>query len=355
MDFLLILTFCFTVISTALLFLLFLKNQKTENNSSIIEIINTNFITLLQENKQQQKDLQEIIHWFLERIQRQIRENLEIIAEKVDKKLQQWFEKTNETFGKIIERMAKIDQAQKNIEKLSADVVSLQTVLTDSKQKWIFGEVQLEHVVASVFGQGNKKLYEMQYHFAEEKVTVDCVIKTPQGLIPIDAKFPLLHRQRINEGKDDKEKATKDFKTSVKRQVDEIHTKYNIPQKTVGVAFMFIPAEAIFASIHSEYPDIVSYAHSHNVNIVSPTTLLAMLTIVLSAIQSIETQKQAHIIQEELSKLSTEFQRFTYRRGKFTKDLNTVTKDIGDIDTTSEKIVHKFQKIEKLELGNAEE
>ncbi len=281
------------------------------------------------------------------------KERLEIMTQTMDQKLEKWFEKTNSTFSKIIERMAKIDQAQKNIEKLSNNVVSLQETLTDSKQKGIFGEVQLEHIVSNLFGKWNQQYYEMEYFFAKQKVRVDCVIKTPQWLICIDAKFPLKHRYNLNNGDINQQKlAKKDFFNAVKKQIDEISSKYNIPDQTLWNSFMFIPSESIFASINTWFYDLIDYAQNKKVSIVSPTTLTAMLTIVLSTIQSQKTQEQALIIQSELWKLSLEFKRFYERRGKFSKDIKTVHKDIDNIDITSSKIIWKFDKIENLEFEN---
>lgn len=113
---------------------------------------------------------------------------------------------------------------------------------------------------------------------------------------------------------------------------------------------MFIPAEAIFAEINAYYTDIIEYAYSKKVTIVSPTTLMAMLTIILNILKTIETQKQAKIIQEELEKLSKEFDRFNTRWTSLTKDFEKVHKDIKNIDITSSKIINKFDKINKLEF-----
>jgi len=115
---------------------------------------------------------------------------------------------------------------------------------------------------------------------------------------------------------------------------------------------MFIPAEAIFAEINAYHPKLIEYAHSKSVSIVSPTTLMAMLTIVATAMRSLETQKQAQVIQVELGKLSTEFGRFETRWNKFTKDFKSVGKDIDDIDVTNRKIISRFSSVENLELDD---
>ena len=69
-----------------------------------------------------------------------------LMNEKVNERLDQNFEKTNKTFMNVIERLSKIDEAQKKIETLSTDIVSLQSVLTDKKTRGIYGEVNLKHI-----------------------------------------------------------------------------------------------------------------------------------------------------------------------------------------------------------------
>ena len=121
-----------------------------------------------------------------------IENRLRMINDHVNERLDQNFEKTNKTFTSVLERLSKIDEAQKKIDTLSNDIVSLQGILTDKKTRGIFGEVNLQNIMASVFGENNKKIYQMQYSL-ENGTIVDCALFAPEplGLIGIDSKFPL--------------------------------------------------------------------------------------------------------------------------------------------------------------------
>ena len=309
---------------------------------SITEKIDWKFSKILKENRENEQVLLGNLEKFMDNI-----------SDKVDKKLESGFEKTNKTFNNIIERLAKIDEAQKNIDKLNTEVISLQNVLTDNKTRWIFGEVQLQSILEWVFGENNSKMYEMQYHFKQNNTSVDAVVKTSRGLICIDAKFPLVHYQKMSNKdlkKEERKEAEKFFIAAVKKQIMEISSKYIIKDTTLDQAFLFLPAEAIFAEINAYYPQIIEFAQKNNISIVSPTTLMAMLTIVANAMRSLETQKQAQVIQTELAKLSGDFGRFETRWNKFTKDFKSVWKDISDIDITNQKIISRFGGIERLEL-----
>ncbi|MDQ7023285.1 MAG: DNA recombination protein RmuC [Candidatus Gracilibacteria bacterium] len=193
----------------------------------------------------------------------------------------------------------------------------------------------------------------MQYHFKSNNTQVDAVIKTTSGLICIDAKFPLENYRRMNDKSLDdlqRKEAEKLFIIGLKKQIIEISSKYIISGETLEQAFLFLPAEAIFAEINAYFPQIIDFAQKNNISIVSPTTLMAMLTIIKNAIRSLETQKQAQVIQIELSKLSEDFGRFETRWNKFTKDFKSVGKDIDDIDITNKKIISRFGAVERLEL-----
>ena len=353
---LLLALFTLTMISCTLLVIIFVKLQKTSLDDigrQIKDSVSDKFFLLIQENREQEKTLRIQVQWFMEKLEKAKTSSLDAISDKVEKRLQHGFEKTNETFANIIERLAKIDQAQKNIEQLSTDVVSLQDILSDSKQRWIFGEIQLHTIIANIFGEKNDTMYQMQYHFAKQNVIVDCIVNTPQWILSIDAKFPLTNRQKIQDktlSHDDKKKYLTAFRSGIKKQIDDIASKYIIPHVTLPTALLFLPAEAIFSHLHTDFQDIIDYAHSKHITIVSPTTLLAMMSIILSVIHSTETQKQAKVIQIELTKLHTEFERFGTRWSKLKKDFHSVGKDFEAIDVTSDKILRKFTKIESLEL-----
>ena len=107
------------------------------------------------------------------------------------------FKKSNETFANILERLATIDNAQKKIDNLSTDIISLQSVLTDKKSRGIFGEVSLKHILYNIFGD-NSKLYSIQQKLSNGYI-VDCMLYAPLplGSIAIDSKFPLENYQNM--------------------------------------------------------------------------------------------------------------------------------------------------------------
>ncbi len=270
------------------------------------------------------------------------------ISGKVTERLDEGFKKTNETFANVMARLATIDEAQKKIDGLTTNVVSLQELLGDKRSRGAFGEVQLDHLVSNVLPA---QTYELQATLPSG-VRVDCLLKLPEptGTIAVDSKFPLENYHRMFGSDMDKLTATRFFKADVKKHVDDIANKYIIPNVTADGAVMFIPAEAVFAEIHAYHPELVEYAMKRRVWIVSPTTLMAVLNTARAVIKDVETRKQVHIIKEALGKLGQEFGRFDKRMKNLATHIRQAHEDALEVSITSEKISRQFVNIEQVRL-----
>ncbi len=275
------------------------------------------------------------------------------INDKVNERLDTNFEKTNKTFTDILERLSKIDEAQKKIDSLSGEIVSLQSVLTDKKTRGIFGETNLNYIMDSVFGK-NDKIYQTQYTLNNGFVA-DAILFAPEplGTICIDSKFPLENYQRMTDkslSKDERDVATKLFKSDVKKHIDAIKSKYIIPGITSNEAIMFLPAEAIFAEINAYHTDLIKYSYQSKVWITSPTTLMSTLTIISMILKNMERDKYAKVIHDELNKLGVEFDRYKDRWNKLSRSIDTVSKDVKEIHTTTDKITKRFDIINSVNV-----
>ena len=254
----------------------------------------------------------------------------------------------------MIERLAKIDEAQKKIDSLSTNVVSLQDILTDKKSRGVFGEVQLNQILYAVFGQKNDKVFRTQYTLSNGK-TVDAILFAPEptGNVPIDSKFPLENYKRMIDktlSEHNRKQAEKLFKTDVKKQIDDIAEKYIIPGETANHAVMFLPAEAVFAELYAYHEDLVTFAQKRHIWITSPTTFMAVLNTLQNVLNDIERRKFADIIQQEIIKLSEDFKRYRFRWDKLSNHIDTVQKDVKEIHTSTKKISSSFDKIAKVDL-----
>jgi DNA recombination protein RmuC len=144
--------------------------------------------------------------------------------------------------------------------------------------------------------------------------------------------------------------AQRQFKTDLKKHIDDIGSKYIIAGVTSDGAVMFVPAEAVFAEIHAYHADIVNYALQRRVWIVSPTTLMAVLNTARAVLKDVETRKQVHIIKDELGKLGKDFARFDERMRKLADHVRQAHEDAEQVQISSRKISDRFASIERVEL-----
>lgn len=304
-------------------------------------------LDIKQNNEQQNLSMTQSIKQLTENTDNRLKE----ISGQVEKRLADGFDKTTQTFNDVLKRLALIDDAQKKITELSSNVVSLQEILNDKRSRGAFGEVQLKSLISNIMPASH---YQMQQTLSNNKIA-DCVLllPPPTGKVAIDAKFPLESYRimtDISVAEVDRKQASKQFERDIKKHINDISSKYILPPETSDGAVMFIPAESVFAEIHGHFPALVEYAYQQKVWMVSPTTLMAILTTAATVIKDEQTRQQVHIIKEHLSALGRDFVRFQSRMENLSKHIGQVTKDVEQVHVSARKISSRFSKIEKVEL-----
>ena len=372
-----LLLLCFACsVATLVTVLFFLKNtnQSTKFNEHFKQLetqVLTTLIEKLSDNRFQlqqslnehrtsfdkrQMDILKIIQDSLQEGRREIQQHLKDIGEQVEKRLSAGFEKSTQTFTDIVKRLAIIDEAQKKITELSGNVVNLQTLLSDKRSRGAFGEVQLNALIRNVLPEQH---FSFQHTLSNGK-RADCLLFLPEptGNIAIDAKFPLENFQKSMDtglSNSDRKLAEQQFKQDIKFHIQTIAEKYILPGETSDGAIMFIPAEAIFAEIHSHYPELVEFSHKAKVWLVSPTTMMAILTTARAVLKDDATRKQVHIIKEHLQMLAQDFTRFQKRMDGLQRHIEQAHQDVSDVNKSAKKISTRFHKIEKVELSTETE
>ncbi len=279
-------------------------------------------------------------------------EKLQAISGQVEKRLFDGFAQTTATFTDVIKRLALIDEAQKRITELSNNVVNLQHILADKRSRGVFGEVQLNDLISNVVPAAH---FSLQHTLSNGK-RVDCLLllPPPTGSIAIDAKFPLEGFRKLTDRdlpQSEQRAATQQFRQDIRHHIQSVSSKYIIPGETSEGALLFIPAEAIFAEIHAHYYDLVEEAQRQRVWLVSPTTMMAILTTARAVLKDAATREQIHLIQEHLTVLAKDFSRFRQRMDNLSRHIQQAHTDIQEAKTSADKITSRFEKIEKVELA----
>lgn len=278
-------------------------------------------------------------------------ERLKFISGQVEKRLNEGFEKTTATFSDILKRLALIDEAQKKITDLSQNVVSLQEILADKQSRGAFGEIQLAGLIRNMLPEQHFKLQ----HTLSNGKRADCILFLPEptGNVVIDAKFPLETFRKLmstDPSHPERHALAQQFKSDIRKHIQDIASRYIIPGETADGAVMFIPAEAIFAEIHRAYPEVIEQAHQSRVWLVSPTTMMAILTTARAVLKDAATRKQVHIIQEHLSALAKDFSRFEKRMDDLSKHIHLAHADVEQVHKSAKKITSRFERIELVDL-----
>ncbi len=309
----------------------------------------------VQENRQQVKealtDYAKELGKRVDQLTQTTETKLKEINQQVEKRLAEGFVKTNETFGDVIKRLALIDAAQKKITELSSSIVSLQEILNDKRSRGTFGEVQLSALIYNMIpGQH----FSFQ-HLLSNHRRPDCMLFLPEptGNIAIDAKFPLENYRLLIDSStsdSDRQQAERQFKIDIRKHIQDIAEKYIIPGETAEGAIMFIPAEAVFAEIHAHHSDLVEYAQNANVWMVSPTTMMAILTTARAVLKDAATRKQVHEIQKHLRLLADDFERFQMRMDNLAKRIAQAHTDVEQVHISSRKITQRFVQIDKADF-----
>jgi DNA recombination protein RmuC len=332
------------------------QNNLASTREAVLEKLH---ITLSEQGNAQQKLITDTmlkatttLTQSIEGLTKAVDHRLEMIGGKVSERLDEGFKKTNQTFIDVMARLATIDEAQKKIDGLTTNVVSLQELLGDKRSRGAFGEVQLEALVRNVLPVTS---FAMQHTF-ENGTRADCALFLPQptGTVAVDSKFPLENYHRMLDSKANEAErllAEKQFKLDIRKHVDDIAKKYIISGVTSDGAVMFIPAEAVFAEIHAYHPDVIDYAMNKRVWVVSPTTLMAVLNTARAVLKDVETRKQVHVIKDELGKLSKDFSRFDIRMKKLADNIRQAHENAQDVHISSQKISQRFAQIERVELS----
>jgi len=241
------------------------------------------------------------------------------------------------TFGNVKEQLGRLEETNKQIYEISKDISSLQELLRAPKFRGAMGETLLENLLSQVLP---KEHYSTQYRFKSSDCC-DAVIRLGERLVPVDAKFSLENFQKALDAQDEQTKnaSRKKFIQDVKNRVDEIASKYILPQEdTYDFALMYIPAENVYYEVIIK-DDLFSYGMSKRVIPVSPNTFYAYLQVICLGLKGLKIEENAKAILKNLSTLSIEI-------GKFKDDFDVLGNHLFNASSKysdSQKRLDRFQ------------
>ncbi len=263
----------------------------------------------------------------------------------------------------VTQKLTELDRTNKNVGDIASELKSLQNVLQNPKQRGVLGEYYLEQILKNMLPPGS---FQLQYKLGEGLV-VDAVVYLDNKVLPIDSKFSLENYNRLVEAKTEERPALERiFKEDLKKRIDEA-AKYIKPGKgTLDQALMFIPSEAIYYDLLANKVgltgvsgrSLMQYAAADKkVTIVGPSTLSAMLQIIVQGLRSLEIHKDTEKIRKNIEQLSKHLvahngymQKLGGSLGTTVGHFNMTYKELGKIDKDVVKIAETEISVEPLLL-----
>lgn len=283
---------------------------------------------------------------------RESKELMQGINKEVNEQIREIQESINEKLLGVQKHVSEVSESSKQVFTIAEQLQNLEKVLKHQKQRGNLGEASLQLALENMLPAGS---YKLQYQF-DGGETVDAVIVTKDGMIPVDAKFSLDNYRRLIDEQNELERVTleKEFTNDLKKRIDET-AKYIRPKDgTLPFAFMYIPAEAIYydllvnevGSVKANTRSLIDYAYrDKNVIIVSPTTFAAYLQSVLYGFRAFKVEEGAKEIQANVEKLSRHlsvyneyFTKLGNSLGTTVNHFNAAHKELGKVEKDVVKI-----------------
>ena len=326
----------------------------------VLLIVNALFVAyLIFRNKQPENSeasnlvQQNLLHLSdnVNKLQESLKNQIDTKLDKSQASMMQQLETSAKLVKDVTERLTKLDDTNKRVVDVADELKQLQNVLQNPKQRGVLGEFYLEQILQNLLPPSS---YELQHKIADGMI-VDAVIKLDGKLLPIDSKFSLENYNRLIEAKDgERDVYEKAFKEDLKRRIDET-SKYIQPKRgTLDQALMFIPSEAIYYDLLANKVgnsgvngrDLMQYAAvEKRVVIVGPSTLSAMLQVIVQGLKSLEIQKDTEIIRKNIGQLQKHLLAYNSYFGKIGNSLsatvghyNSASRELGKIDKDIVKI-----------------
>jgi DNA recombination protein RmuC len=281
---------------------------------------------------------------------RVLSERLDSVSSRLGASLETNTQQTVDRLQTLHERLAVIDNAQKNLSELSSNVTSLRDVLANKQARGAFGQASMEAIVQDRLPKG---FYEFQYTLANN-TRPDCVVFLPDKRpLVIDAKFPLeaVTALRAATTDDERKLAAQRFRQDVARHVGDIAGKYLIPGETQDLALMFVPSESIYAELHDGFDDVVQKAYRARVVIVSPSLLMLAIQVMQQILKDARMREAADQIRTEVGRMMDDLGRLRERVLKLQQHHGQTGEDLRQIMISSDKIEKRAAMIEELDFG----
>jgi DNA recombination protein RmuC len=286
-----------------------------------------------------------------EKLQASNEQKLVEIRGEVEKKLEQTRENMGQTFKDVTDKLSQLHETNQRIMQFSQDLNELQNILRAPRLRGEVGEVEMERMLSECLAPDQ---FDVQCEIDGSRV--DAVLLNPNGMLPIDSKFPLEAWRRVHDAElseADRATAKKEFVRAVKGHIDTIAQKYIRPPKTLDMAVMYVPVEGVYYEL-IETPELTEHARKARVFPASPTTFWALLQVTVIGFKGLRMTEDAKHMTDLLNALGGDLGRVKDSFYKATKQIGNAKSNMDEAANYLERFDSKFRSVHSttLEEGN---
>ena len=269
--------------------------------------------------------------FYLKRIVREIsgkkKEDLALGLIKQD--IEAMRKKFEDGYGQMAQQLGRVQE-------IGHAMRDFQDFLKSPKLRGNIGEQILRDLLKQILP---KSSFQIQYRFREGQI-VDAIVKTKQGIISIDSKFPIESFRRISRAKaEDEERAKREFVRDIKKHIDDISKKYILPHEgTVDFALMYVPSEPVYYEITLNQPELLDYGYNKKVYFVSPNSFYYFLKIIMIGLEGAKIEEASKKILQGLKAIQQE-------SVKFGQELGVLTTHLDHAKTSSERVQNRYGRL----------
>ncbi len=302
--------------------------------------------SLMEKNKTDEN----IVEWLKTQQDQLHRSNQDInnVLLQTNQNIQTVLQKSNDSINKRLDNAASyISEVAKEVGQMSEigrSMKDLQEFLKSPKIRGNIGEEVLKDLISQMFP---KNSFHLQYQFRSGE-KVDAALKTDAGILPIDSKFPMENFRKFIgcSNTKEREKFKKEFVNDVKKHIRAISSKYILPDEgTMDFALMYLPSENVYYEVIN-IPELLDYARSKRIYIVSPSLLYAHLQMILLSFEGKKIEAQSKKIFQMLRIIERDYE-------KTEENLTVLNKHLGNASSKMNDVFQSFSNLgQKINTAN---
>ena len=260
--------------------------------------------------------------------------------------------------SRIDDIKASLSSQTSSLEGLIRDVASFQDPLSKLNRylsggtlAGSFGEWSLEAIITDIFPAD--KFESNCEVIPGSGQRVEFAIKLPEGLMPIDAKFPSAlydnYMDASSRGeKDSVNAALNAIKRHVISDANDIKEKYMQPGKTIDLGVMFIPSESLMQLIDSIEDLRKIIFRDSRVLVMGPNSLAAYLISIHMGFRNLALNERAEEILVEFGNLKKEFENFESSTEDLAKKAEAMLKAVDKHETRERQMNRALKRMEEI-------